>query len=125
LELWRGNTDYVVLLENETAVREVVPVLTELVKFDGRGFIVTAKGDSADYVARCFYPQAGIPEDPATGSSHTTLAPFWAPRLGKKKFTARQLSQRGAAYETEWIHDRVLITGKVVSYLEGTINVGA
>jgi predicted PhzF superfamily epimerase YddE/YHI9 len=123
LELWRGNTDYVLLLESEEAVKNVNPDLGELRKSDGRGFIVTAQGSDVDYVARCFYPQSGIDEDPATGSSHTTLAPFWAKRLNKNKFTARQLSPRGAYFETEWIHDRVLITGKAVSYLEGTIEI--
>ncbi len=123
LEVWRGNTDYVLLMESAEAIRNVNPNLAELATNDGRGFILTAQGEDVDYVSRCFFPQAGIDEDPATGSSHTTLAPFWAQRLGKKKFTARQLSPRGAYFETEWIADRVLISGKVVSYLEGTIDV--
>jgi PhzF family phenazine biosynthesis protein len=122
-EIWRGNTDYLLLLESEEAVRNAIPNFQELAKCDGRGFIITAPGSDVDYVARCFYPQTGINEDHATGSSQTTLAPFWAERLGKKKFTARQLSARGAYFETEWIHDRVLITGKAVSYLEGVIEV--
>ncbi|HLF64432.1 MAG TPA: PhzF family phenazine biosynthesis protein [Saprospiraceae bacterium] len=123
LELWRGNTDYLLLLESADAVNNAEPNLPELAKGDGRGYIITAPGNDVDYVSRCFYPQTGIDEDPATGSSHTTLAPFWAQRLGKKKFTARQLSARGAYFETEWIADRVLITGKAVSYLEGVIEV--
>jgi len=123
LEIWRGNTDYILLLESAEAVMAVEPNFRELAKGDGRGYIVTAKGDDVDYVSRCFYPQTGINEDPATGSSQTTLAPFWSARLGKKKFTARQLSARGAYFETEWLKDRVLITGKAVSYLEGVIDV--
>lgn len=120
-EIWRGNTDYLLLLESATAVQGAIPDFQELAKCDGRGFIITAPGDDVDYVARCFYPQAGILEDPATGSSQTTLAPFWASRLGKTTFRARQLSARGAYFETESLHDRVLITGKVVNYLEGVI----
>lgn len=122
VELWRGNTDYIMLLESAQAVRDAEPAFRPLAKSDGRGFIITAPGEDVDYVARCFYPQTGINEDPATGSSQTSLVPFWAERLGKKKFTARQLSERGAYFETEWIKDRVMITGKAVSYMEGVIS---
>jgi len=123
LEIRRGNTDYLLLLESEDAVRRAIPEYQKLANIDGRGFIVTAAGNDVDYISRCFYPQTGVNEDPATGSSHTTLVPFWAQKLSKKKFTARQLSARGASFETEWIGDRVLITGQVVSYLEGVIDV--
>jgi PhzF family phenazine biosynthesis protein len=122
-EIWRGNTDYILLMESAEAVRTAEPRFQELAKADGRGYIITAQGDDVDYVSRCFFPQSGINEDPATGSSQTSLAPFWAGRLNKKKFTARQLSSRGAYFETEWLKDRVLITGKAVSYLEGHIDV--
>ena len=122
-EVWRGNTDYVLLMDDADAVLHAEPHFKELAKGDGRGYIITAPGTDVDYVARCFYPQTGINEDPATGSSQTTLVPFWSERLGKQKFTARQLSQRGAYFETEWIKDRVMITGKAVSYMEGFIDV--
>ena len=120
---YRGMTDYVFRVASEQAVRDVNPDFGPLKAADGRGFIVTAEGEDCDYVARCFYPQAGIDEDPATGSSQTSLALFWSSVQGKQKFTARQLSQRGASFETELIEDRVLITGKCVSYLEGVIRV--
>lgn len=123
MEIWRGHADVLLLLESEAAVRKVEPRFRELARMEGRGFIVTAQGSDVDYVARCFYPQTGINEDPATGSSHTTLVPFWADKLGKSRYTARQLSRRGAYFETEWLNDRVLITGRAVSYLEGVIEV--
>jgi len=123
LEIHRGNTDFLLVVESEEAVRNVIPELQKLAQFEGRGFIVTAPGSDVDYVSRCFYPQSGVYEDPATGSSHTTLTPYWAEKLGKKKLTARQLSSRGAHFETEWVQDRVMITGKAVSYLEGVITV--
>ena len=40
-------------------------------------------------------PLSGIPEDHVTGSAHTTLAPYWAEKLGKRNMLARQISQRG------------------------------
>ena len=120
---YRGKTDYIFRVASEQAVRDVSPDFSALAKADGRGFIVTAEGEDCDYVARCFYPQTGINEDPATGSSQTSLALFWSSVLGKQKFTAKQLSSRGASFETELVEDRVLITGKAISYLVGTITV--
>ncbi|RLD20437.1 MAG: isomerase [Bacteroidetes bacterium] len=122
IEAYRGATDYIFRVESEGAVRDMQVKFHPLKEADGRGFIVTAEGSDCDYVARCFYPQAGIDEDAATGSSHTTLAPFWADKLGKKKFTARQLSTRGAYFETEVRADRVLITGQAISFMQGTID---
>jgi len=123
LEAFRGATDYIFTVESEGAVRDMQVKFSRLTEADGRGFIVTAGGSDCDYVSRCFYPQAGVDEDPATGSSHTTLAPFWAERMGKSKFTARQLSARGAYFETEVHADRVLITGQAISYLQGDIEI--
>ena len=122
LEAYRGVTDYIFLLSSEASVRDVTGNFERLKEADGRGFILTSEGEDCDYVARCFYPQAGIDEDPATGSSQTTLATFWESKLNKTSFRARQLSKRGAYFETELVEDRVLITGKVVDYLRGEIN---
>ena len=47
-------------------------------------------GPPCDFISRWFGPLSGIPEDPVTGSAHTTLAPFWAQRLGKTSMLARQ-----------------------------------
>jgi predicted PhzF superfamily epimerase YddE/YHI9 len=71
-------------------------------------------------------PKAGIPEDPATGSSHCTLVPYWAARLGRTELHDRQLSARGGEF---WCrHDaargRVIIAGHAVTYLEGTASIG-
>ena len=38
-----------------------------------------------DFVSRYFAPQAGIDEDPVTGSAHCSLAPYWAPKLNKQR----------------------------------------
>lgn len=122
-EVWRGKTDFLLLVDSEETVRKMQVDYRKLRDAEGRGFIVTAEGKDFDYVSRCFYPQTGINEDPGTGSSHTTLAVFWSEKLGKTQFSARQLSERGASFETERSNGRVLITGHAVSYLEGTISV--
>ena len=86
--------------------------------------IVTAPGeDGIDFVSRFFAPAQGVPEDPVTGSSHCTLVPYWAHRLGKTNLEARQLSRRGGALSCALDGDRVSIAGRAVLYLEGQIEV--
>ncbi|MCL4164120.1 UNVERIFIED_CONTAM: hypothetical protein GTU68_029536, partial [Idotea baltica] len=82
-------------VESESAVKALQPDLRKLTNQERRGLIVTAKGESADIVSRCFFPKFGIDEDPVTGSAHTTLAAYWCEKLGKDDFTARQISPRG------------------------------
>jgi predicted PhzF superfamily epimerase YddE/YHI9 len=88
---------------------------------DTVGVIVTARGKKADFVSRFFAPGAGIQEDPVTGSAHCNLIPYWAAKLEKNKLHAYQLSARGGELWCELKGDRVLISGKVVTYLKGGI----
>lgn len=85
--------------------------------------IVTAPGDDCDFVSRFFAPDAGVPEDPVTGSAHCTLVPYWAARLGKTALHARQVSRRGGELWCELAGDRVRMAGKAVRYLRGEIEV--
>ena len=49
-------------------------------------------GDAGcDFVSRFFTPQCSIFEDPVTGSSFCSLAPYWAEKLGRKKLRAKQV----------------------------------
>jgi PhzF family phenazine biosynthesis protein len=116
--------DYLVVLESEAAVRAVKPAFDELLKLDCTGIIVTGPGEKADFVSRFFAPRMGIPEDPVTGSSHCTLIPYWARRLGKAKLTAQQVSARGGELYCQDLGARVSIAGKAALYLEGSIYVG-
>jgi predicted PhzF superfamily epimerase YddE/YHI9 len=90
---------------------------------DTFGVIITAKGKTADVVSRCFYPNAGIPEDPVTGSAHCNIVPYWTQKLGKNKLHCLQLSERGGSMECELQGDRVFMTGKCVMYMRGEIDV--
>ena len=58
---------------------------------------------------------------PVTGSAHTSLAPFWAERLGKQQLTAEQGGKRRGQLRCELQGDRVIISGSAVLYLQGTI----
>lgn len=114
--------DYLVVLESEAAVRAVQPDFAELAKLDCTGIIVTGPGDKCDFVSRFFAPRMGVPEDPVTGSSHCTLIPYWAKRLGKNKLRAHQVSTRGGELQCEDLGERVSIGGQARLYLEGSIH---
>ena len=101
----------------------MAPDLARIATLDYLGLIVTAKGRSCDFVSRFFAPRAGIPEDPATGSAHCTLVPYWSRRLDKKRLHAQQLSARGGEIFCVDEGARVLIGGRAATYLAGTITV--
>jgi PhzF family phenazine biosynthesis protein len=115
--------DYVLVYEDEDIVRRIEPNvgLLNQINIDPGGIIVTSKGKDVDFVSRFFTPQASIFEDPVTGSAHCSLIPFWAERLGKDELSALQLSPRGGKLFCKNAGERVLISGKAVTYFEGFI----
>jgi predicted PhzF superfamily epimerase YddE/YHI9 len=115
--------DYMAVFERAGEVRALAPRMDAIAGLDALGVIATAPGRDTDYVMRFFVPRAGIPEDPATGSVHCMLVPYWAARLGRSRLTARQLSARGGEFVCEHRGARVGIAGHVVPYLEGSIEV--
>ena len=115
--------DVMAVYDDEDDVRKLAPDFAKLAEVNAFAIIVTAPGHEVDFVSRFFAPRAGIAEDPVTGSSHCTLIPYWAKRLGKKRLTALQLSPRGGELYCELRGDRVSIAGRTVLYLEGTIEV--
>jgi len=118
--------DYLVVVDQAEQVRALSPDIAALAKLDIglSGVIVTAPGEGdVDYVCRFFAPAIGINEDPATGSIHCTLAPYWALRLGKNRLHAQQLSARGGHVRCSISGDRVKIAGRARLYLHGTVEV--
>ncbi|MEI6948711.1 PhzF family phenazine biosynthesis protein [Paraflavisolibacter sp. H34] len=114
--------DFLVVLPDEEAVLQLEPDFSLMKTLEGFGLIVTAKGRSADVVSRCFYPNAGIDEDPVTGSAHCSIIPYWSRKLGTEKLFAKQLSRRGGDLWCELAGDRVLLSGNCVLYLQGDIS---
>ena len=121
LEVFKGKTDYLFVFESENQIQKIKPNLTKIASLGGRGVIITAKGEQVDFVSRFFAPQSGIDEDPVTGSSHTTLTPFWSEKLNKTKLTAIQLSERKGYLQCELLNNRVEICGQAKLYLTGEI----
>lgn len=116
------NFDYVVVLENEQQVRDLQPDFLQLRQLPLRGVVVTAPGNTVDFVSRGFYPKLGINEDPVTGSAHCETVPYWAERLGKTRLHARQISRRSGDILCELRGNRVLMTGRAVTYLRGEMS---
>lgn len=121
LQTLKGKTDFLLIYENQRQIEEITPNFFLLNQVDARGIIVSAPGDSTDFVSRFFAPRCGINEDPVTGSAHTSLSPYWSKVLGKSKLTAKQLSKRGGDIHCEFMDSRVKIAGKAVPYLKGEI----
>jgi PhzF family phenazine biosynthesis protein len=118
---FKGKTDYMLVFNTEDEIKNIGFNLDTIAKLKGRGIIVTAKGNTVDFVSRFFAPQAGINEDPVTGSAHTTLTPYWAKELGKTELTAIQLSARKGYLQCTYLNDRVEISGQGKLYLTGEI----
>jgi len=115
--------DYMAVYETEEEIRALQPDFGKLSALDLRGVIVTAPGRTADFVSRFFAPKLRINEDPATGSSHTELTPYWAGRLGRTMLKAQQLSPRGASMTCELQGERVILTGTAVHYMTAEITI--
>lgn len=130
---WTGLTTngafLLALLADEESVRALSPDLGAVATLGSSvGLIPTARADPGrdyDFVSRVFAPQAGIPEDPVTGSAHTVLAPYWANRLGRTSLTGLQVSPRSGLVGVELHTDRVTITGRAVTIFDGTFSIAA
>lgn len=118
--VFKSSFDLMVVLSSQKEIEDLQPDFTLLATVKARGVICTAKGEHSDVVARCFYPQSGINEDPVTGSAHTILIPYWAEVLGETHLQSIQLSERRGYLDCELKGDRVLMRGNAVTYLTGT-----
>jgi PhzF family phenazine biosynthesis protein len=121
LEVQVSGKNLMAVYKNESEVRNINPDFQLLTKLAYKGIIVTAAGHQADFVSRFFAPLMGINEDPATGSAHTLLIPYWSHFLGKSVLLSHQVSQRGGFIHCEMLDDRVRIGGKAVTYMQGTL----
>jgi PhzF family phenazine biosynthesis protein len=119
-EIWLAEK-LMAVLDSETEVRDFRPDLERIAALEADGVIITAAGDTVDFVSRYFAPKVGIPEDPVTGSAHCVLVPYWSTRLGKNRLVAKQVSSRGGDLLCEMRGDRIDIAGNAVEYLHGEI----
>jgi PhzF family phenazine biosynthesis protein len=112
---------YFIEVENLTVLKDIQPDYAKLKEIGRMDYIVTCKSDDQDYdfYSRFFAPAIGINEDPVTGSSHSSLAPYWSKKLGKSKLLAYQASKRGGILECELSpNGRVFIRGQALTVFE-------
>jgi PhzF family phenazine biosynthesis protein len=121
LEVHAGGGYLMAVYKNESEIKNIVPDFPVLSALPYKGIVVTAAGVNADFVLRFFAPAMGINEDPATGSAHTLLIPYWAKQLGKTTLLSHQISFRGGVLYCELLEDRVRIGGKAVTFMQGTL----
>ena len=117
--VFKTSFDYMVVLPSQRHIENLKPAFTTSSTVKARGVVTTARGNEADFVSRCFYPQSGINEDPVTGSAHTILVPYWAKELNKTSLKAIQISKRRGYLDCEFKNNRVLMSGNAVTYLKG------
>ena len=123
IEIYKGKSDYMLVFKNEGQIRNIRYNIKKIAESDGRGVIITARGNEVDFVSRFFAPQCGIDEDPVTGSAHTTLTPYWSKTLNKEMLTAKQLSRRTGKLFCRNMGARTEISGVAKTYLIGEISV--
>lgn len=124
-EVFQSGENLMFVYESEKVVRSLKPNFSAMKTYDYHGVIVTSPSASPkfDFVSRYFAPAIGIDEDPVTGSSHCTLAPFWAERLRKDSMTAYQASARGGILKVRASAERVYICGQAVTVFGTVIEV--
>lgn len=113
------NDAAILLLEDEAEVRALKPDFAALASIP-RMAVVTAPGSDSNICSRVFVPYLGIDEDPVTGSAHAALVPFWAPKLGRERFTAAQVGRRPGELDCRLDGERVRLGGRCWTVIEGS-----
>lgn len=114
---------YFAIMEDEQQVKDVVPDTDKLKTLGPLDVVVTAQGETVDFVSRYFWPANGGVEDPVTGSIHAGLAPYWSKQLNKQQMVAMQVSKRSGVLYCKVEESVVYVSGFCTAYLEGVINI--
>ncbi|WP_233702629.1 PhzF family phenazine biosynthesis protein [Hyunsoonleella flava] len=123
---YKSDDNWVVAVAAQREAIEKCNPNFEALRTNGLGHLmVTSEGKSedVDFVVRCFVPQAGINEDPVTGSAHCALTPLWANRLGKTQMISHQISKRGGVLQVALKDYNVEIKGKAVTVFEAKLSI--
>ncbi|CDO58896.1 Uncharacterized isomerase yddE, PhzC-PhzF family [Candidatus Phaeomarinobacter ectocarpi] len=123
-----SGTNLIAVFDSASDVARLTPAIEPLTRFTAprdQGVIATAPGDEGsgfDFVTRFFAPAHGVNEDHVTGSAFCDVTPFWARRLKRESFVARQISPRGGTVWCRLDGDRVIVEGQCADYLKGEIS---
>ncbi len=121
LEMYETSDKHIIVVENEAQIRSMTPNFSRLRESKIFGYAITAPGDEVDFVSRTLVPHVRQLEDPATGSSHALLTPYWADRLKKKNMKALQLSKRGGYFDIEMFGKHVKLSGEFKIIAKGEL----
>lgn len=123
-QVFESDVNLLVEMNGFEEVRDYLPDFEKLAKLPYQGLIITSWMDGEfDFSSRYFAPQAGINEDPVTGSSHCSLAPYWAPKSEKNEFMAYQASERGGVLKVRLENNRAFIQGRAVTIFDGELRI--
>lgn len=116
-EVYQSGENLLLVFNDEKVIRDMKPNFSTLKQYEYHGYIVTAPAGTPgfDFVSRFFAPAIGVNEDPVTGSSHCTLAPYWQEKLRKDSMTAYQASKRGGILKVRASGERVYLSGQAVT----------
>lgn len=121
-EVWAGQY-LLAVFGSADEIRALKPDLAKVAALGGKRADVCCavpSGDKFDVISRFFAPADGIPEDPATGSAHCMIGPFFSQRLGKAELNCFQAYPgRGAHITTRMAGDRVKLVGRARTVIEG------
>lgn len=123
-EVLKSSFDYIVVVEDESTVRNMTVDFRQLSQVDARGAIVTAIADPTsdyDFVSRFFGPAAGVDEDPVTGSAHCALIDYFSQKLNRNQLIGYQASARGGIVEVEKRGDRAILSGEAITIISGQL----
>ena len=108
-------------------VRGAAPRFDQIMALGGFVTVVadtTADPDERfDSVCRNFVPGAGVDEDPVTGAAHCVVAPWLAERTGRTDFVGHQASARGGSMSMTVRGDRVLLGGRALTVVSGSLHI--
>lgn len=111
--------DLILELASKQQVIDYQPDYNAIRQLPWHALLLTAVDDTAaapGYVLRYFAPSIGINEDPATGSAHCSLLPYWQAKYPKwsEPWRARQCSVQGGEFKVCRIGDQLELTSQAV-----------
>ena len=121
--LWHESGYALIIVKDEATVRGLRPDMYALHALGPIVAIASARGTATDFVSRVFTPFFDIPEDPVTGSAHAVAVPYWVAEFGRDRLTAYQASKRGGYVGCRLAGDRVVLSGKCATVIEGVFTV--
>lgn len=111
--------DLILELASKQQVLDYRPDFVAIRQLPWHALLVTAFDDTAAtpcYWLRYFAPSIGIDEDPATGSAHCSLLPYWQVKYPDQQgpWQARQCSAQGGEFQLRRVGEQLELTSQAV-----------